>query len=273
MPQWRNWFLLALDLIVPENRRVYGCGQGCFLVSPAISYLLLQSKAVLTAHPPLCPLLNSVQCNLGESLCTLVFAIGTFPYALRTVAIPWSLDQDRSWASCFGEVLWSCAKCFRLGDGNFLSLTFFWSSSRQMKKRSMSTLSSASSTCGSFRYCGSVLPQCAIFCRRLISLRNYLLRLMSAQLMSLTAFKTRDVFAQLLLRMMSAQLMSLTTSTSIDTIARKVHVIAETCQMTMNYVPFLRWARLFSTQKKYDFNDQSGPYWDRKTWTLIEGTR
>ena len=58
-------------------------------------------------------------------LCTLVFAIGTFPYALRTVAIPWSLDQDRSWASCFGEVLWSCAKCFRLGDGNFLSLTFF----------------------------------------------------------------------------------------------------------------------------------------------------
>jgi len=244
----------------------------CF-VSPAISYLLLQSKAVLTAHPPLCPLLNSVQCNLGESLCTLVFAIGTFPYALRTVAIPWSLDRDRSWASCFGEVLWSCAKCFRLGDGNFLSLTFFWSSSRQMKKRSMSTLSSASSTCGSFRYCGSVLPQCAIFCRRLISLRNYLLRLMSAQLMSLTAFKTRDVFAQLLLRMMSAQLMSLTTSTSIDTIARKVHVIAETCQMTMNYVPFLRWARLFSTQKKYDFNDQSGPYWDRKTWTLIEGTR
>ncbi len=131
-------------------------------------------------------------------------------------------------------------QCFRLGDGNFLSLTFFWSSSRQMKKRSMSTLSSASSTCGSFRYCGSVLPQCAIFCRRLISLRNYLLRLMSAQLMSLTAFKTRDVFAQLLLRMMSAQLMSLTTSTSIDTIARKVHVIAETCQMTMNYVPFLR---------------------------------
>ena len=79
---------------MPENRRVYGCGQGCFLVSPAISYLLLQSKAVLTAHPPLCPLLNSVQCNLGESLCTLVFAIGTFPYALRTVAIPWSLDRD-----------------------------------------------------------------------------------------------------------------------------------------------------------------------------------
>jgi hypothetical protein len=27
-------------------------------------------------------------------LFTLVIAIGTFPYALRTVGIPWSLDQD-----------------------------------------------------------------------------------------------------------------------------------------------------------------------------------
>ena len=27
-------------------------------------------------------------------LCTLVIAIGTFPYALRAVAIHWSLDQD-----------------------------------------------------------------------------------------------------------------------------------------------------------------------------------
>jgi hypothetical protein len=27
-------------------------------------------------------------------LFTLVIAIGTFPYALRAVAIPWSLDQD-----------------------------------------------------------------------------------------------------------------------------------------------------------------------------------
>jgi hypothetical protein len=96
-----------------------------------------------------------------------------------------------------------------------------------MKKRIISTLSSVSSTCDSFRYCGSVFPQCAIFCRRLISLRNYLLRLMSVQLMSLTVFKTRDVFPQLLLHMISAQLMSLTTSTSIDTIARKVHVITE----------------------------------------------
>ncbi len=27
-------------------------------------------------------------------LCTLVIAIGTFPYALRAVATPWSLDQN-----------------------------------------------------------------------------------------------------------------------------------------------------------------------------------
>jgi hypothetical protein len=60
------------------------------------------------------------------------------------------------------------------------------------------------------------------FCRRVISLSNHSLRLKSAQLMSLTVFKTRDVSAQLLLRLMYAQLMSLTTSTSIDTVARKV---------------------------------------------------
>jgi hypothetical protein len=28
-------------------------------------------------------------------LCTLVIAIGTLPYALRAVATPWSLDQDK----------------------------------------------------------------------------------------------------------------------------------------------------------------------------------
>jgi hypothetical protein len=56
---------------------------------------------------------------------------------------------------------------------------------------------------------------------------------MSAQLMSLTAFKTRDVFAQLLLRLMSAQLMSTTASTLLQ---GKYKGIAETCQMTMNYV-------------------------------------
>jgi hypothetical protein len=55
--------LLALDLtIVLENRRVLECGQECFLVSPTISYLLLQSKAVITACSPLCPLL-SILCS------------------------------------------------------------------------------------------------------------------------------------------------------------------------------------------------------------------
>ena len=211
----------------------------CF-VSPAISYLLLQSKAVLTAHPPLCPLLSILCSAILVNAMHIGVCYRDLPLRPAYCRNPLVSRSRQVMSFLFWGGSMVLRQCFRLKDANFLLLTFFWSSSRQMKKRSMSTLSSASSTCGSFRYCGSVLPQCAIFCRRLISLRNYLLRLMSAQLMSLTAFKTRDVFAQLLLRMMSAQLMSLTTSTSIDTIARKVHVIAETCQMTMNYVPFLR---------------------------------
>ncbi len=55
--------LLALDLtIVLENRRVLECGQECFLVSPTISYLLLQSKPVITVCSLLCPLL-SILCS------------------------------------------------------------------------------------------------------------------------------------------------------------------------------------------------------------------
>jgi hypothetical protein len=33
-------------------------------------------------------------------LCTLVIAIETFPYALRAVAVPWSLDQDMCVCVC-----------------------------------------------------------------------------------------------------------------------------------------------------------------------------
>ena len=89
------------------------------------------------------------------------------------------------------------------------------------------------------------------FCRRVISVRNYLLRLMSAQLMFLTAFKTRDVFAQLLLRLMSAQLMSLTTSTSIDTIARKV-------QSNSRNMPDDNELRFFCDERGYFFRDERG---------------
>ncbi len=99
------------------------------------------------------------------------------------------------------------------------------------------------------------------FCRRLISLRNYLLRLMSAQLMSLTAFKTRDVFAQLLLRLMSAQLMSLTTSTSIDTIARKV-------QSHSRNMPDDNELRFFRDERGYSHKEELRFQW-RKT-DLIE---
>jgi len=88
-------------------------------------------------------------------------------------------------------------QCFRLGDGNiFIAHVFLVFFSADEEKKHVYALEyfvdvwffsllwfSASLLCN--------------FCRRLISLRNYLLRLMSAQLMSLTAFKTRDVFAQL----------------------------------------------------------------------------
>ena len=166
-------------------------------------------------------------------LCTLVFAIGTFPYALRAVAIPWSLDQDRSWASCFGEVLWSLPM-FQIGrDGNFLSLTFFTSSSRQMKKRSMSTLSSTSSMCGSFRSCGSVLPPCAI--------------LMSGEWISQDAWCLCATFCYA----WCLRNWCLRQHQPVSTLLQgKYKGIAETCQMTMNYV-LLRWARLF-------FRDERG---------------
>ena len=41
-------------------------------------------------------------------LCTLVIAIGTFPYALRAVAIPWSLDQDNSEQSSIRQHTRAC---------------------------------------------------------------------------------------------------------------------------------------------------------------------
>ena len=113
-------------------------------------------------------------------------------------------------------------QCFRLGDGNiFIAHVFLVFFSADEEKKHVYALEYFVDVWffSLLRFSASLLCN---FCRRLISLRNYLLRLMSAQLMSLTAFKTRDVFAQLLLRLMSAHLMSLTTSTSIDTIARKV---------------------------------------------------
>jgi len=150
----------------------------------------------------------------------------------------------------------------------FLSLTFFSSSSRQMKKRSMSTLSCFVDVWffSLLRFSASLMCN---FCGRLISLRNYLLRLMSAQFVSLTAFKTLDVFAQLLLRLMSAQLMSLTTSTSIDTIARKVQSHSRNMPDDNELRFFLRWARpIFRDERGYSHKEELRFQW-RKT-DLIE---
>ena len=112
------------------------------------------------------------------------------------------------------------------------------------------------------------------FCRRLISLRNYLLRLMSAQLLILWQHLRRVMSLRNYCYAWCLRNWCLWQHQHLSTLLQgKYRVIAETCQMTMNYMFFLRWASLFSTKKNYDFNDQSGPYWDRKTWTLIEGTR
>ncbi len=89
--QWRNWSLcMGQDKSYEQTCvRVWS---RCF-VSPTISYLLLQSKVVITDHPTLCSLLlSSVQCNAILNAITLVIVMGT--YDLRTVTIPWSLDQD-----------------------------------------------------------------------------------------------------------------------------------------------------------------------------------
>jgi len=215
--------LLALDLtIVLENRRVLECGQECFLVSPTISYLLLQSKAVLTAYrasvsssPILCSaiLLNAM--HIGD--CYRDFPLR--PACCRYPLVSRS-RQVMSFLFWGGSMVFR--QCFRLGDGNiFIAHVFLVFFSADEEKKHVYALEYFVDVWffSLLRFSASLLCN---FCRRLISLRNYLLRLMSAQLMSLTAFKTRDVFAQLLLRLMSAQLMSLTTSTSIDTIARKV---------------------------------------------------
>jgi hypothetical protein len=63
VPQWRNW-----SSCIGQDKRWEQTRSRCF-VSPTISYLLLQSKAVITDHPSLCLLLpNSVQCNLAENV-------------------------------------------------------------------------------------------------------------------------------------------------------------------------------------------------------------
>ncbi len=73
------------------------------------SYYLVSSssevKPFITTNSSLCSLL-SILCSPMQCwmLCTLVIAIGTFPYVLCTVTIPWSLDQDMS--NCLvGEVV------------------------------------------------------------------------------------------------------------------------------------------------------------------------
>jgi hypothetical protein len=146
-------------------------------------------------------------------------------------------------------------QCFRLGDGNiFIAHVFLVFFSADEEKKHVYALQYFVDVWffSLLRFSASLLCN---FCRRLISLRNYLLRLMSAQFVSLTAFKTRDVFAQLLLRLMSAQLMSLTTSTSIDTIARKVQSHSRNMPDDNELRFFFAMSEAILTRKNYVFND------------------
>ena len=138
------------------------CGQECFLVSPTISYLLLQSKAVITACSLLCPLLSILCSAILLNAMHIGDCYRNLPLRPACCRNPLVSRSRQVMSPVLGR-FYGFLPVFQIGrDGNFLSLTFFTSSSRQMKKRSTSTLSSTSSTCGSFRSCGSVLPPCAI---------------------------------------------------------------------------------------------------------------
>ena len=61
--------------------------------------------------------------------------------------------------------------------------------------------------------------------------------------------------ATILLHWISAQLMSLQHQPLSTLLLGKYKVIAETCQMTMNYVLLTRMSEAILTKKDYDFND------------------
>ncbi len=194
----------------------------CF-VSPTISYLLLQSsKVVITTHR-LCVLFFPILCS---AIFLNAMHIGDCyrDFPLRPACCRYPLvsrsRQVMSFLFWGGSMVFH--QCCRLGDGNiFITHVFLVFFSADEEKKHVYTLEYFVDVWFFSLLWFSVSLMCNI-CRHLISLCNYLLRLMSAQLMSLRVFKTRDVFTQLLLRLMSVYLMSLTTSTSIDTIARKV---------------------------------------------------
>jgi len=99
------------------------------------------------------------------------------------------------------------------------------------------------------------------FCRRLISLRNYLLRLMSAQLMSLTAFKTRDVFAQLFVTL------DVCAIDVFDNINIYRHYCKESTESLQKHARW-QWITCFCDERGYSHKEELRFQW-RKT-DLIE---
>ena len=170
-------------------------------------------------------------------LCTLVFAIGTFPYALRAVAIPWSLDQDRLWA-----LFWGGSMVANVSDWErckkFIAHVFLVFFSADEEKKHVYALEYFVDVWffSLLRFGASLMCN---FCRRLISLRNYLLRLMSAQLLILWQHLRRVMSLRNYCYAWCLRNWCLWQHQHLSTLLQgKYRVIAETCQMTMNYVLF-----------------------------------
>ena len=163
-------------------------------------------------------------------------------------------------------------QCFRLGDGNiFIAHVFLVFFSADEEKKHVYALEYFVDVWffsllrfGASLMCNSVVAWylCATICYAWC-LRNWCLWQHLRRVMSLRNY----CYAWCLRNWCLWQHQHLSTL-----LQGKYRVIAETCQMTMNYV-LLRWARLFS-QRRITFSmTQNGPYWDRKTWTFIEGSQ
>ena len=194
----------------------------CF-VSPTISYLLLHSKTVITAYSPLCPLL-SILCNaillnalqIGD--CYRDFPLR--PACFRNPLVSRS-RQVMTFLFWGGSMVFH--QCFRLGDGNNFYRSRFsrlllgrWRKeaclhSRVLRRRvvlfvtvvrcflSLFDVSSVVAWClhAPIGYAWCLLNWCLWqYLRSVMSLCNYLLHLMSVQLISLTSSTYRHYFKE-----------------------------------------------------------------------------
>ena len=199
--------------------------------------LLLQSTAawftVIAARWPPCPsspiLCHAILLN-GVHLCDCYRDVPLRPACCRYSLV----SRSRQVMSPVGR-FYVLSQMFEIGSWNDFSLRFLFSYSRQKRKRSTCTctLSSTSSTCGSFRFCVSVISWCAI---SIVAWCNWCLR------------KQHE---------------------PIDTIWRKQKCRISTCQTTRRSTLFCD-ERGCPHKPELRFRWRTGgPYRDRKSWTFI----